>query len=776
MNNMKKINILLLGLALVGGLVMPTTTRAQITSPWEETAYLPPWSPVQTEVRFKIGESGPEVRAIQEKLRASGDFTYPEITGYYGQLTDAAVKKYELRTGQKIIKPMPRPLPMPPVSSDDITVLSPNGGEKLNIGDKFNISWSIKDGKIDFPSISIHLREHLTCTPENHPNDPFFCSLWDPAPPKSYAVIVGAPNSLKNGGSYAWLVGRAQRIDDDIVSYLNIPSGKYFLEICYSQIIPIAGGLTNNTSRAQVCDKSDSYFTISSNDIIPYPRPFGNQPPVIHGVSGPTVLRVGEAGEWSVKASDPENGSLKYAIDWGDRRASAGAEGLPSVFGLTFDTTQKSTFTHSYGSAGTYTITFAVSDDWGNSAKSSMTVRVGNSVVGNNKVQVISPNGGESLLAYSNATITWQSPSAKVDLYLQPDWSCPAGYACPAVMPQPYLLDKNISGNVYYWIVATDVNNKRIPSGSYKIEICPAGSDSGCDSSDNSFRIYSNSNLPAEAEGELSVDVVTSKSEKTLTSARLSVHTSSGRFVATGNTSDGPEIFSDLAYGSYVVYAQASGYAPARKAFTLSAKKPSATVVIKLKTAKTVDMPKVVTSGIVSSNPPNGAIDARMPSNVNGSGFWQGWNQFVLKIAGVNTASLTPTDFAMKTTGGVSTKINDVSVATGDSTLGVILTTQYGVPIPEGERTVIRHEASGTEICLGYLPGDVDGSAKVDGADLLALIDAINGVKTLPDYSTDLNRDGVTNNEDQLTWIDLTNGADAYSAWFGETLPKCPKI
>ncbi len=43
-----------------------------------------------------------------------------------------------------------------------------------------------------------------------------------------------------------------------------------------------------------------------------------NQPPVISGVSGPTTLRVGETGTWTVQASDPENGTLSYSVIWGD--------------------------------------------------------------------------------------------------------------------------------------------------------------------------------------------------------------------------------------------------------------------------------------------------------------------------------------------------------------------------------------------------------------------------------------------------------------------------
>ncbi len=98
-----------------------------------------------------------------------------------------------------------------------------------------------------------------------------------------------------------------------------------------------------------------------------------NLPPIIHGVSGPTSLKVGERGTWTVKATDPENGSLRYSARWGDEATSANET-------LNGSGSQQSvTFSHVYGwpngsSKDTYRPTFTVTDNNGLSAVTSVTV------------------------------------------------------------------------------------------------------------------------------------------------------------------------------------------------------------------------------------------------------------------------------------------------------------------------------------------------------------------------------------------------------------------
>jgi hypothetical protein len=246
------------------------------------------------------------------------------------------------------------------------------------------------------------------------------------------------------------------------------------------------------------------------------PPPATNLPPVISGVSGPTTLKINEAGTFSVNAYDPENKTLYYLIKWGDE---------PKYFALDYQgavaettvTTQKSSYTHSYAKSGTYTINIEVSDDWGNTAKSSLTVKVADGVV--NVLKVTSPNGGEVLYSGTNSTISWQGASDYVNVYLVRDYNynCDYNYYYPCVMPmaetetmttsamyyQPDILLfshlPSMTNNSVNWVVGTGSTYdyydyyggyQHVGDGNYKIKVCTT-TNNVCDSSDSSFRITS---------------------------------------------------------------------------------------------------------------------------------------------------------------------------------------------------------------------------------------------------------------------------------------------
>ncbi len=102
-----------------------------------------------------------------------------------------------------------------------------------------------------------------------------------------------------------------------------------------------------------------------------------NQLPVISGVSGPTTLKINETGTWTVKASDPEQGALTYSVVWGDELIYGASTLAPKS--TTY--TQTATFTHSYSKAGIYNPSFTVTDDKGLSAKTSISVNVGDTTI-----------------------------------------------------------------------------------------------------------------------------------------------------------------------------------------------------------------------------------------------------------------------------------------------------------------------------------------------------------------------------------------------------------
>lgn len=169
---------------------------------------------------------------------------------------------------------------------------------------------------------------------------------------------------------------------------------------------------------------------------------------------------------------------------------------------------------------------------------------------------------------------------------------------------------------------------------------------------------------------------------------------------------------------------------------------------------------------ILASQPPRGAIDARQPSNLNGSNP-VGWSSVVLTFNCV-TDEMTAADFVLSfDPPAPGPAIESVSPN------GTQLTVTFDGPIPPGAWTTITHVAGGSTVRLGYLPADVNGDGTSSPVDILVLIDHLNGVlhPPLSLWQSDINRSGATEPSDVLRVIDLLNGADAFDVWNGATLP-----
>src|SRR3989344_5421644 len=158
----------------------------------------------------------------------------------------------------------------------------------------------------------------------------------------------------------------------------------------------------------------------------PIPPRSSNLSPVISGVSGPTTLNTGQSGTWTVTARDPENGPLSYNVVWGDEASFSVMEfRMPSA---SEQDKQTATFTHTYFNEGVYTPIFYVTDDHESSAKTSISVNVGGTVISQGSLY-LSPND-LSIRA---------GQSAEIRAFYQPPMpSCPPGFACIQVMPAAY--------------------------------------------------------------------------------------------------------------------------------------------------------------------------------------------------------------------------------------------------------------------------------------------------------------------------------------------------
>lgn len=180
-----------------------------------------------------------------------------------------------------------------------------------------------------------------------------------------------------------------------------------------------------------------------------------------------------------------------------------------------------------------------------------------------------------------------------------------------------------------------------------------------------------------------------------------------------------------------------------------------------------VDVDAVAVSGSV---PQTGAIDARQPWYHSGDDpdTWEyfGWNEVELAIVG-EASSLTVDDFEVAHT-GVTDPPEVVGVTVAPAEDSVIV--QLSGRIEPLEWTTITHSLSGTNVRLGFLPGDVDGSRQSNVNDVLALIDHINGEKQRPIYQTDMDRNGVTDSNDVLRLLELLNGDDPFPVFLGAEL------
>ncbi|MCH8251803.1 MAG: hypothetical protein IID36_05060 [Planctomycetes bacterium] len=173
--------------------------------------------------------------------------------------------------------------------------------------------------------------------------------------------------------------------------------------------------------------------------------------------------------------------------------------------------------------------------------------------------------------------------------------------------------------------------------------------------------------------------------------------------------------------------------------------------------------------------PPIGAIDARQPSNPDGSNP-AGWTTIDLVFLGDPPPLPGKNEFEVEVTGG-GTPPEIVGVTVGSYKV----TVELDGPIPHGDgvhgvQTKITHVPSGSKTCVGYLPADVNNDRLSNANDILALINHLNDAPgpSLADYQTDIDRSGLTNASDILRVIDLLNGAGVYDPWNGATLPECP--
>lgn len=186
-----------------------------------------------------------------------------------------------------------------------------------------------------------------------------------------------------------------------------------------------------------------------------------NKNPVVSGITAPTVLKTGQMGTWKIKASDPENGSLSYAVNWGDT-----SNGLAKIAALP-SFVQTSTFTHSYAAPGTYTVEFIVMDEAGLKNTTTVTVHVTGQAVTLpviSDVVATSTKPKQAVLTWktdvkSNSSV-WYSTTSPVNTTATPNV-----FKTGKVENHKITLTKLEPGTTYYAVVGSANSNGTTTSG-----------------------------------------------------------------------------------------------------------------------------------------------------------------------------------------------------------------------------------------------------------------------------------------------------------------------
>ncbi|MEK7156469.1 MAG: peptidoglycan-binding protein [Patescibacteria group bacterium] len=124
-------------------------------------------------------------------------------------------------------------------------------------------------------------------------------------------------------------------------------------------------------------------------------------------------------------------------------------------------------------------------------------------------ITVTSPNSGERWDLESQKSITWSDGRESLiarsyDIFLDrtgPICTNPL-LGCPAIAYRPFTIARHVAGGSYSWTVGRMIEPTLINEGvgTYTVRVCDSGSESSCDSSDQSFQItnptYENNRPP----------------------------------------------------------------------------------------------------------------------------------------------------------------------------------------------------------------------------------------------------------------------------------------
>lgn len=314
-----------------------------------------------------------EVRDLQELMTDQGYYTGP-ITGNFYILTLQGVRKFQAAQGittTGFFGPLSR------AAANNITLtITANSNLEATVGKHFAATFTVTGGEGTY---------RITGSGE--------------IPGLNFTGTYCAPGMMC-----------AQMISPNTITLTGTPekAGKYAVTVVAAEKAGTINCITTPCPQPESRYGKQTFTVYVNNGTV------STTDPVISGVSGPTSLAVSAEGTWTIKASNPNGGSLSYRVDWGDAVTGSSASGATKPMQENF--VQTTTFSHRYAKAGVYAPIFYVTNEQGATTKSSITVKVGVSDAAP-YVRVLAPNTTETLSAGSTYTIKWVTGVPSINNY-----------------------------------------------------------------------------------------------------------------------------------------------------------------------------------------------------------------------------------------------------------------------------------------------------------------------------------------------------------------------
>jgi hypothetical protein len=174
---------------------------------------------------------------------------------------------------------------------------------------------------------------------------------------------------------------------------------------------------------------------------------------------------------------------------------------------------------------------------------------------------------------------------------------------------------------------------------------------------------------------------------------------------------------------------------------------------------------------LIDVYPPNCTIDARQPHALDSHDVVFGWDSIELTFD-CDPSGLGVSHFNVQQIAGSVPPPPSLESVTS---VGNTLRLQFSAPINVWKWTCISMVAApADQVCLGYLPADINGDLTSAPSDILWLIDCLNGVRHCEIWQCDIDRSQECMPPDILRVIDLLNGAALLNVWSNRSLIACP--